>query len=291
MNAQQPPLPALEMPDIILEAEESYLLGFPMLMAVTFENNTEDTRFLKLPELNLLLANTPISIQMNPIDTGVALDIKPSSEERYPSITLYPGEKKRMMLDLSNFGLNIQPGTYGLTLAIHINEYSQNSNSVAVEFIAPSLGDEIEANRLRRLGEAPTDTGAWAPFLKRNWNTVEVWPELSPDASSQLAFHLFLHRAFYGEEGVEKMDLSAIKTLNGSIMSAEVLMLEFEIINARKDIILRDKFGQKILSRWPGLNHRLEQILQDNGLLTTGRKWFGAEKEFINPPLWYPYRD
>lgn len=206
-------------------------------------------------------------------------------------MTLHPGEKKRMMLDLSNFGLDIQSGIYRLTLTIRINEYSRSSNSVEVEFVTPSLEDMLEATRLRRLGVSPTDTGAWAPFLTRNWNTVEVWSELSPDAARQLALHLFLHRAFYGPDGVGQVDLSALKTFEGTVISAEVPMLEFEIFNARNDAVARDRLGQEILSKLPELNHRLQKILQGKGLLTTGRKWFGAEKEFIRSPLWYPYTD
>lgn len=291
MNAQQPPRPGLEMPVIILEAEERYLLGFPIVIAVTFENATEDTHFLSLPELSLLLTYSPVAIQMEPVGGGVPLSVRPSSEEGVPDITLHPGEKKRMALDLSNLGLNIQPDTYSLTLAIHINEYSRSSNSVEVEFVMPSLEDAIEATRLRRLGVSPTDTGAWAPFLTRNWNTVEVWSELDPDAARQLALHLFLHRAFYGPDDVGEVDLSALKTFEGPVMSAEIPMLEFEILHAGNDVIERDGLGQEILRKWPGLNHRLQKILQGRGLLTTGRKWFGVEKEFIRPPLWYPYRD
>ena len=292
MNAQQPPHSGLEMPVILLEAENRYLLGFPIIIGVTFENTTEDMHYFDLPELGLLLTYAPIAIQMEPIGDGVPLSTQPSSEETgVPSMALHPGEKKRMMLDLSNFGLGIQPGTYALTLAIRINEYSRSSNSVEVEFVMPSLEDGIEATRLRRLGVSPTDTGAWAPFLTRNWNTVEVWSELDPDAARQLALHLFLHRAFYGSDGVGQADLSALKTFDGPVMGAEILMLEFEILHAGNDVIARDGLGQEILRKWPGLNHRLQNILQGKGLLTTGRKWFGAEKEFIRPPLWYPYRD
>ena len=292
MNAQQPPHSGLEMPVIILETEKRYLLGFPIVIAVTFENTTEDVHFLDLPELGLLLTYAPIAIQMDPIGDGVSFGTQPSSEEMgVPSMTLDPGEKKRMALDLSNFGMNIQPGTYSLNLTISINEYSRRSNSVEVEFVMPSLEDMLEATRLRRLGVSPTDTGAWAPFLKRNWNTVEVSSELSPDAGRQLAMHLFLHRAFYGPDGVGQVELSALKAVDVPVISTEILVLEFEVFNASNDVIARDRLGQEILSKWPELHHRLQQILQGGGLLTTGRRWFGAEKEFIKPPNWYPYRD
>jgi hypothetical protein len=206
-------------------------------------------------------------------------------------MTLAPDERKRMALDLSNFGLDIQPCKYRLTLTLHIDGYSQQSNSVEVEFITPSLEDMAEATRLRRLGVSPVDTGAWAPFLERNWNTVQVSPELSSDAARQLAIHLFLHRAFYGPDDVAQQDISALRTLDGPIVSAEVSVLEFEIINASSDAIARDRLSQAILSQWPGLNYRLQQILQDRGLLTTGRRLFGADRKFVEPPVWYPYRD
>lgn len=280
-----------EQPAIILETEARYLCGFPIVIAVTFSNESTETRFFDLPEMNLLRVPDSIALRFEPIKEGAPLSTPPSSyRDGVSRLTLEPGERRRMALDLSNFGLDIKPGTYRLTVALHVGKRSRRSNPVTVEFVKPSAEDAAEATRLRRLGVSPTDTGAWAPFLKNNWNTVTVSRNLSRDAARQLGLHLFLHRALYGPARVAQLDVVALREITGPVFRAEAALLEFEILTVRNDSAA-GTLGQEMLRRWPGLRFRLERIAEGEGLLTNGRKWFGAEKEFSKPPVSYPYRN
>ncbi len=278
------------LPQILVEAESRYLLGFPLLMAVTFDNTSSTTEFVSLPELDLFFSRGPLSIRLEPIADGVLLTTVPSELELPTNeMGLKPGEQKRMLFDLSNLVMSLQPGQYRLTLTLHVAGYTQASEPIVVEFVTPSTFDAMEATRLRRLGQSPTDTGAWAPFLRRNWNTVTVSGALTAAATQQLALHLFLHRAFYGPQGVAELETAPLKRMTGPVLAAEAAVLEFEILHARRDAVNRDKLYQSILKNWPGLRYRLEKILRGEGLLTSGRKWFGPEQEFIKPPASYPY--
>jgi len=291
---ERPPSFDLELPAVIVEAERRYLLGFPLVIAVTFDNGSGAAEFFALPELHLLVTRAAVSLQLEPTKGGAPLSIKPSPTETgvpSPSVSLGPGERRRMALDLSNLGLDIQPGTYRLTLGLHVGRYARWSDPVPVEFVQPSDQDAQEATRLRRLGVAPTDTGAWAPFLTRNWNTVQASPQTSPDAVGQMALHLFLHRALYAPDSVAQLDPAPLKKITSPILSVEAAVLEYEILHARNDVTARDKLGQTLLSRWPGLRYRLERIRRGEGFLTNGRRWFGAERVFNQPPSFYPYKN
>lgn len=280
-----------ELPEIIIEAEARYLCGFPTVIALTFRNDYPDTRFFDLPEMNLLGVPDSIAVQLEPLKGGAGLRTLPSPYRAgIARLTLEPGEQARMVLDLSNFGLEIQPGTYRLTLALHVSKYSRRSNPVTVEFVKPSPEDAAEAVRLRRLGISPTDTGAWGNFLKNNWNTVKVSPNISPEAAKQLALHLFLHHAFYGPTPVGRLNVEALRTITGTVLSAEVALLELEIVTARNGTF-PEAMAEQTLRKWPGVRWRLKQIAEGNGLLAGGRKWFGAEKEFTKRPDSYPYQD
>ena len=280
-----------EQPAIILEAQARYLSGFPIIISVTFSNESTETRFFDLPEMNLLGVPDSISLRLEPIRGGVGLSTSPSSYRAgVRRLTLEPGESRQMGLELSNFGINIQPGTYRVTLALHVGKHARRSNPVTIEFVKPTVDDAAEAIRLRRLGISPTDTGAWAPFLKNNWNTVTVSRNLSQEAMRQLGLHLFLHRALYGPTRVAQLDVSPLREISGPVLRAEAALLEFEILTIRNDAGAAGSLREAILESWPALRFRVERLAEEKGLLTRGRKLFGAEKEFNQPPASYPYR-
>lgn len=275
---QDPQLPA-----VIVKAEQRYLLGFPLLVSVTFDNPPQGARFFDLPELDLFFSQGPIGVQLQPLRGGTVVGFAPSDRRGSAGrMTLEPGEQRQMLLDLSNFGLDLQPDSYRLTLTLKVGQYSTISQPVQLEFVKPSLTDEAEGVRLRKMGDSPTDTGAWAPFLKDNWNTVTVSPGLSTEARQQLGLHLFLHRALYGPDPVAKLDMISLQQITSRVLEAEGAVLQAEIYGT----------SQRVLAAGApaGMRFRLEQIANGNGFLTKYRKLVGAEREFLRPPASYPYR-
>jgi hypothetical protein len=277
-------------PAVSLEAEPEYLLGFPMIVAVTYDNRASGTQFLNLPELMLWTTRGPFSLRFEPLQQGAALETRPY----FPDIDevgmlLDPGQTVRMPLDLSNVAAGLQAGRYRLTFTLYVGKQSRSSRPVELAIAAPSAVETAEAARLRRLGRAPIDTGAWAPFLTRNWNTVVPAPGLGAAAARQLRLHVLLHRAFYGPLGPREVDLSSVKALDGPVLEPEGRLLELEGQAARKGAGAVRKQMDAIVQKWPGLRRRAEAVLSGDGLIATGRRRFGAEAEFVHPPPARPY--
>jgi hypothetical protein len=284
MTPEAPPQD-LQLPTVILKAEQRYLLGLPLLVSVTFDNPRHGASFYQLPELSVLFREGPIGVQLQPVRGGKPVGFPPS-DRRSGQMAMEPGEHRQMLLDLSNFGLDIPPGPYWLTLTLKVGRYSTTSQPVQTEFVKPSPTDEAEATRLRRLGSSPTDTGAWAPFLTDNWNTVTVSSELSAEAHQQLALHLFMHYALYGPYPVGKLDVTPLQQITSPVLQGEATVLQWEIRAASTP----HELSPAMMGPSGGMEFRLRQIEKGEGFLTRYRKMLGAEQAFPRPPAFYPYK-
>jgi hypothetical protein len=284
MTVETPP-EDLRLPTIIVRANPRYLLGLPLVVSVTFDNPQRGARLFELPELSVLFTGGSIGVQLQPVQGGARIGFPPSDRERGPRMAMEPGEQREMLLDLTNFGLDLPPGAYWMTVMLQIGRYSSTSQPVKIELVKPSPTDETESTRLRRLGSSPKDTGAWAPFLKANLNTVTVSPGLSAEAHQQLALHLFLHRALYGPAPVANLDITLLGQITSPILQSEVTVLRWEIQAAHTEQTFSP--GAPVPA---GMRFRLERIKNGKGFLTQYRKAIGAEQEFVRPPAAYPYK-
>src|SRR5262249_19754906 len=166
-----------------------------------------------------------------------------------------------------------------LIVELHVTRYHRASRPVEIEFVAPPDQDAQEAARLRRLGNSPTDTGTWSPFLEKNWNTVKPGA-LSPEAQRQLALHLFLHRAIYAPEPLVKLDVAPLRATASPIWKPEAAVLEFEIRAARDHAAAERALAPAMRTEYPTMRYRVEEVLRGEGFLTTYRHAYGAEREF-----------
>jgi hypothetical protein len=281
--------PAVDIPQVVLEAEPKYLLGFPILVAVTFDNSFTQTQFLNLPEIWPWTTRGRFALTFEPVGQGRRFHLDPAPPEMEPGgLVLNPGQSTRQVLDLSNFTMGITPGKYRLTFTLYVGKHARDSKPVEINLLKAGEDESVEAARLRGLARPPTDTGAWAPFLTKNWNTVKPGSTLSPKALEQLRYHLFLHRAFYGPTDVAHLVPSATTKLTGPVLEPERALIEFEIAAATHPTAAMAA-GNALAKKWPTLVLRINQTLAGEGLLATGRKAFGAEAAQFKSPATKPY--
>lgn len=271
---------------ITVEAADRYLLGFPLVAAVTYENTSADGYLSFLPSTDLRKRRNQLGIRLVPLRGGRAVDIPPKHiEEGYRGIDLDPGESRRMTVDLAGYGLSLVPGVYALIATLSRADGLVSSAPVTVAFIDPSPADAAEAARLRRLGLPPraTDEGQWFPFLLDFDKPVHPSPALSPEARRQLGLHLFLHQAFFGPDDVPRLDPAPLDAVTEPSLQAEIIALKLEITAARLDP-LAPRMAHDLLARWPGMRHRVEEINQGEGLLAYGRETYGGFPRTVLPP-------
>lgn len=272
---------------MMIEAAPRYLIGLPILVAVTLENRSTDTDFYGLPQLDPMSTRGPVRARWAAVEGGVVMQTRfAAPEEDVAGFTLGPGEAAQLLVDLSNMATELQPGRYHMSLALAEGQHLRRSNEVEVELVTPSAADAAEAKRLRMLGRGPVDTGAWAAFLSANWNTVTS--TLSADASRSAALHLFLHYAAYGPDQPATINPALLSAISEPQLDAEVAALEHELAVARHDPNAAAMRVQ-MLSAHPGLAWRAEANDKGEGVIAMMRRSVGAEKQHLRPPSHMPY--
>jgi len=241
----EPDAGPVQLVHLAVDAEPKYLLGFPVVVAVTFDNSRNAWNHYGLPMIDLFTEGAVLELELEPVAEGKAMRTGslPSDAWR-ATFDLGPGEVRRMTWDLTNIGIPMSPGVYRLALRLRFAGRESASAPVTVEFVQPPTDQAAEATRLRRLGQTSFDSGSWVPFLVDNWHTVELAPCLGAMARRQLSLHLFLHRSIYSSTATALLDASSLQALGGRVLGPEAGALEYEILNARGDFHARDALGQ-----------------------------------------------
>lgn len=273
-----PPLPPIK-----VTAAPRYLLGFPLVVSVTLDNTSKYPSFWRnLPGVALTSGPGPIGATFRREDgfehvhTAARLDGVGHPPRAFK---LAPKVDRTMLCDLTSAAPD-EPGRYTVTLCYAHQGHQVDAAPFQVELVAPSEADAEAAQALLKQAKMPT----WGSFLEDNWRTVDA-TKLSPAAREALAFHLFVHRAVYGPDGLAALDPAPLRAL-GAPYQDEAKLLELELLLARKDeegaAALRASLAGK-----KGLAWRVEQIDAGNGWLASLRKARGAER--AGRPKTQPY--
>jgi hypothetical protein len=274
----------VDQPAIVVEAARRYLIGFPAVISVTYANFSASIGIGNLPWIGgPTWTVRGIGLTLEPVQGGARVD-EPARHwtaedlQGAPTVDLLPRQAWRGFIDITNYGIEIRPGVYRLSISTTEGTAPHASSPVTVEFVAPSPRDAKEAARLRALGRdaSDTDDGRWMGFLEDNWSTVTVSPALSPEAKRQLALYLFLHRAFYGPEGVGQLNPAPLDAITEPSLQAEVMLLKLEIVIARGDPTA-DALSNDLLRRFRGSGHRIDGIHRGMGEIRSGREIYGPE--------------
>lgn len=277
-----------EMPLVTIETAPRHLLGFPFLVALTYENKSKETEFYALPKGDLLASRVDITLRLEPKAGGAPFVTRFAKPEEPHGLTLLPGHALRVLFDLSNTGSKLPLGAHRLTMTLVSGKERRESNAVDVDIVAPSGADEAEATRLRKMGGARLDTGAWRPFLADNWATVTPSPSLSAEAKGALALHLFLHRVAYGPEPLSKADVASLAAITDASLQGEVAALRYELLSARHDPGAAAARAA-LQKAYPGLVWRCDAVDRGEGALLILRRSVGAEKTHLRAPPNKPY--
>lgn len=278
--------PDLAAPPITLEVFPEYMIGFPMLVAITCENPTAKSTFYNLPEANIFTAPGPIEfIFTSPDGKRIVLPAaSPRHKETARGFTLRPGEARRMLFDISGLEPSLEPGPYRLEAIYRLKSGSSTSPPAQVRITTPAPEDARAAATLKR--ENDTGEPSWSQFIEANWRTVDA-AKLSAKGREALAYHLFLHRAIYGPARVRDLELGRLEAFARGPLAGEAAVLRLEILAARGAQTAAEEAA--ILKQWPGLRWRIDEIKAGGGLLASLRRTLGAEQEFDKKPDFYPY--
>ena len=288
---------------ISLEAFPEYLIGFPMIVAVTCKNTTERASYYALPDCDLWRATGAVEFRfVSGEGREMVLPSEPSATGEDPpeGFDLEPGESRRMLFDISGVSPSLSSGNYELSAKYSLPKGVAHARPVKVTLVAPEPLDSAIALTLRSNNDL--NEPSWMNFVLYNWRTVFVVSppadtqqlpyvdasRLSPRAKEALAFHFFLHHALYGPKKVGELSVKDVAAFSHGPLEGEASLLRLEVLIVRGDRSA-PSVQKELSTTWPGLKWRIDEISQGAGFLTTARHSRGAERQFIEKPPFYPY--
>lgn len=278
-----------ETPQIVLHGAQRYLIGLPMLVALTYENHSKDSDFFSLSAFDPTTTRANLRVLMEPLTGGQRLETGFAPEDEPTGFSLLTGQSSRQLLDLSNLGVRFEPGVYRLSAALRMGRHARSSNSIELEIAPPPSADLAGITALRQMGQAASDTGAWAPFLTRNPRAVAVPTSISAVSRELLLLHLFLHQAAYGQATLSGLSLEPLATIKEPSLQAECAALRYELLVSRHDPSA-PTHRSAMLSRYAGLSFRAEAVDRGEGQLAQWRKAFGAERQHRKSSIPQPHQ-
>lgn len=264
-------------PQVTVEADPEYRVGFPMVVAVTLRNTTVGTTWSTLPAFDLLALSVPVQFTFVTA-SGRRIDLPTRSlrggEGPPDGISLGPGEARTMLFDISELDPPLTPGAYTLESLYRTRHGSYPAPPLPVAIVAPSHEDGVNAARLRSAQNAPEPS--WSRFLDEGRADLpEV--ELSPEGWRALAFHESVHRAVYGHLALKAIDPALFDGFKAGPLAGEAALIRLELWLARGDGRAA-RVREKLLVQWPGLRWRVEEIDAGRGWLAVLRRTVGADR-------------
>lgn len=281
-------------PELLLHLDTApvHRAGYPMLVGVTVENPLPKSTYYSLPEIDRFDVPPPVELTLTGPSgaPGQVLPAKnPGAQEGEPEgIRLGPGEMVRVLVDLSELHPVLVAGLHTLSGRYLARPLRPQADPVTFEVEVPG---EREARAVATL-RASNRPGvpSWNAFLLDNFREIddEELVDLGDVGRAQLGFTRMLHRAIYGPEGPSRLDPKAFDGLGIGALSSEVVVLEHEMLAARRDPGAAT-LEQRIVTTWPGLAWRVRESYADDGLLTRLRRVYGADRAFPVAPSPLPY--
>lgn len=259
-----------------LKMAPHYVDGLPMFVEATLANETATSTYYGLTPCRPWSPPFPIEFEFSAGTKRVTLPAvsDAGAEEPTRGFRLAPGEARTWVLDLSELETTIPPGPWQCTASWLMRREQPQTSPVSVDVDTITPSDAPLVGRLRRSGGARTPSWANAVEDRRAFDGQE-FRALSADARRALVPYLIIHQAAHGPEPLSKFPPEHLSQQEGP-WASEAAVLRYELAWARHDGNLAS-LRSAILTSWPGVAFRLDQIDRGAGLLNAFRQRFGRE--------------
>jgi hypothetical protein len=248
-----------------------YVIGYPMHVAITVRMENPTARSAIARDLTIF-GGAGLEITFVDARTGEEHPLSPNDAASGFNAYLVPGESRRMLVDLADFGTrDLHAGIYHVKLVYEGVE----ADPFDVALAAPTPGQKAELDRL-------------APelYLAPSWGEWLVWPpskKTGPlghyDRTDPLRFNRLLKYLIH----TRNVTLASVPALDG-LYAPEALLLRADLAYSLGDKATLAELAKTLREQHPELRHRLEAIEAGNGPLTEGRETAeSTPADFVHP--------
>jgi hypothetical protein len=266
---------------VYLRAAAEYELGLPFFIEVTLANETQASDYYHLTDCDPFSPPFPIELTFTEGHRRVPLPSRsPSHDENRHGFDLSPGESRTFVLDVAELSPPLKTGHWQVQACWVMRHETPRSTPVAVVLTAGNAADAPLLAQLRNAGDARTSS--WANLIKTP-GALEgaALRSLSERASRALVPYLIVHQAVHGPEPLSAFPpeflASHAQGPSQGPWASEAGVLTYELMWARRAADLAARKAE-LLSRWPGVAFRVQEIEAGAGLLTTLRDEYGPTR-------------
>jgi hypothetical protein len=253
-----------------LDHAASYVLGFPIHVAVTVRGADPQSGFNRLPLPDLRGPWGAIELALDDDATGEPV----LHEEPVPRVTLRPGvpafalrpgESRRALTDLSGLiPADLIPGSYTMRLAYVAFGYSAGAPDAHVTFAAPTREQEETLARLRPDVERARGWGDWTYFARPAPREIL---QRSVQADDPLRYCRVLRYLLHGGEDLAEVGPALLDVLDG-VYAPEAEALRAELLFARGDRAGFEAQAARVRRAHPGLSYWMDRVEAGGGEVT-----------------------
>lgn len=249
-----------------------YGAGLPMMASLTVHNPSADLLYFDLPRVDWFGDPRGARWVLSTRDGHPLRAVGMGEPSLVPSdgggFGLDPGDAVTTLIDLAALMPDIAAGHYSL----HVDYPAEVSVSSPPVPLCVEPLEGLDADVARAVMHGTRGDGTWGGFFRGDW----VWQErpmleqVSPDVARALTLHLFLHRAFYGDAELAKLDLAPLDRLDEDPLEGEAALLRHEVMHAAQSPVA-EQWRTYVATRWPGLVWRTAQTERGFGVLRVQR--------------------
>lgn len=246
-------------PHVSLSVLPSYAAGAPILIGLTVRNDDRDVLYGGLPTFDWLEPPTRAAWTLR---DGQGKETLLSegwvNEESDGGQTLESGAALSMLVDLSTLAPDLDPGIYQVRAGYPVDDFVASEwATLTIEAPAPN---EAAALRAVAFVAGRTPEQGWGGFLAgAPKGVMESVTPLPKAIRAQVGLHVFVQRALYGKDRLEKLGLKELDFIDGGPLDGEREVLRYELLRAREDAAAND-LRETILAQWPGLRWRVDGV-------------------------------
>jgi len=247
----------------------------PLFVEVTLANTTDAEAYEGLAACNPWSPPFPVELAFTSATRRVTLPARSEAGREEPTDTfdLAPGEARTWVLDVSELDTPIAPGAWHCAGRWLMRDEHPRSAAVNVVVGAARPGDVPLLERLRLFGQA--DSPTWANLIEaRQALDSPEFQALSGESRRALAPYAIIHHAIHGRAPLAQVAPEPLSEVRQGPWASEAAVLRYELAWARRDAE-RAGLRRSILTSWPGVAFRLDEIERGAGYLTALRHRVG----------------
>jgi len=262
-QAAEPGLPGLA--ELTVMAQEEYVQGCPIHVALSVRGRSTGDVFLRLPAPDWYGLNGCVGLELKDRKTNLivfARTPEPVVDDHLtlPVFDLAPGQSRRMLVDLSEFMGVVAAGDYEMTVSYGTGQEVVSANPTPVRIRQPTPSEVKLIHQYADKRGQHLSWGMWA------LSAPEGGESISTDFTGANPFRFLaaVRYVLHANKDIAKTSVEPLDALQDGIFAPEGLAMKAELLKSQGKSAEYDQIKAKIAKETPELSWWMQAIDRGN---------------------------